>query len=75
MRMKLDYRDYRSEIVEKFFIPLIVKEREEPIEADFSQKEKGIAQRIPWTFVMRLKKSWQIFVKKSSQVFVWGIYF
>lgn len=64
MRMKLDYRDYRSEIVEKFFIPLIVKEREEPIEADFSQKEKAFS-KIPWTFVMRLKKSWQIFVKKS----------
>lgn len=40
--MKLDYRDYRSEIVEKFFIPLIVTEREEPIGADFSQKEKDI---------------------------------
>ncbi|MBM7266917.1 ArsR family transcriptional regulator [Streptococcus sp. 2018037] len=40
--MKLDYRDYRSEIVEKFFIPLIVKDREEPFEADLSQKERDI---------------------------------
>ncbi len=50
--MKLDYRDYRSEIVEKLFIPLIVTEREEPIEVDFSQKEKTFSKML-WKFEMK----------------------
>ncbi|MDN2959974.1 ArsR family transcriptional regulator [Streptococcus suis] len=74
MRMKLDYRDYRSEIVEKFFIPLIVKEREEPIEADFSQKEKGILKD---TLDIRdeIEEKLADFRQEVNQVFVWGYIF
>ncbi|WP_353890769.1 ArsR/SmtB family transcription factor [Streptococcus suis] len=72
--MKLDYRDYRSEIVEKFFIPLIVKEREEPIEADFSQKEKGILKD---TLDIRdeIEEKLADFRQEVNQVFVWGYIF
>ncbi|CYV15237.1 transcriptional regulator [Streptococcus suis] len=71
MRMKLDYRDYRSEIVEKFFIPLIVKEREEPFEADLSQKEKDILKD---AFDIRdeIEEKLADFRQEVNQVFVWG---
>ncbi|NQG58264.1 transcriptional regulator [Streptococcus suis] len=69
--MKLDYRDYRSEIVEKFFIPLIVKEREEPFEADLSQKEKDILKD---AFDIRdeIEEKLADFRQEVNQVFVWG---
>lgn len=71
MRMKLDYRDYRSEIVEKFFIPLIVKEREEPFEADFSQKEKDILQDA-LDIRDEIEEKLADFRQEVNQVFVWG---
>ncbi|HEL1669490.1 TPA: transcriptional regulator [Streptococcus suis 2651] len=69
--MKLDYRDYRSEIVEKFFIPLIVKEREEPIEADFSQKEKDILKDA-LDIRDEIEEKLADFRQEVNQVFVWG---
>ncbi|HEL2421946.1 TPA: ArsR family transcriptional regulator [Streptococcus suis] len=69
--MKLDYRDYRSEIVEKFFIPLIVKEREEPIEADFSQKEKDILKDA-LDIRDEIEEKLVDFRQEVNQVFVWG---
>ncbi|NQL61299.1 ArsR family transcriptional regulator [Streptococcus suis] len=69
--MKLDYRDYRSEIVEKFFIPLIVKEREEPFEADFSQKEKDILQDA-LDIRDEIEEKLADFRQEVNQVFVWG---
>ncbi|HFI2692871.1 TPA: ArsR/SmtB family transcription factor [Streptococcus suis] len=69
--MKLDYRDYRSEIVEKFFIPLIVKEREEPFEADFSQKEKDILKDALETRD-KIEEKLADFRQEVNQVFVWG---
>lgn len=71
MRMKLDYRDYRSEIVEKFFIPLIVREREEPIEADFSQKEKDILKDA-LEIRDEIEEKLADFRQEVNQVFVWG---
>ena len=71
MRMKLDYRDYRSEIVEKFFIPLIVKEREEPFEADFSQKEKDILKDA-LDIRGEIEEKLGGFRQEVNQVFVWG---
>ncbi|WNO79642.1 ArsR family transcriptional regulator [Streptococcus suis] len=69
--MKLDYRDYRSEIVEKFFIPLIVKDREEPIEADFSQKEKDILKDA-LDIRDEIEEKLVDFRQEVNQVFVWG---
>ncbi|HFI2437122.1 TPA: ArsR/SmtB family transcription factor [Streptococcus suis] len=69
--MKLDYRDYRSEIVEKFFIPLIVKEREEPFEADFSQKEKDILKDA-LEIRDEIEEKLADFRQEANQVFVWG---
>ena len=69
--MKLDYRDYRSEIVEKFFIPLIVMEREEPIEADFSQKEKDILKDA-LDIRGEIEEKLGGFRQEVNQVFVWG---
>ncbi|MBO4107533.1 ArsR/SmtB family transcription factor [Streptococcus suis] len=69
--MKLDYRDYRSEIVEKFFIPLIVKEREEPFEADFSQKEKDILKDA-LDIRDEIEEKLTDFLQEVNQVFVWG---
>ena len=69
--MKLDYRDYRSEIVEKFFIPLIVTEREEPIEADFSQKEKDILKDA-LDIRGEIEEKLGGFRQEVNQVFVWG---
>ncbi|HFI0344753.1 TPA: ArsR/SmtB family transcription factor [Streptococcus suis] len=69
--MKLDYRDYRSEIVEKFFIPLIVREREEPIEADFSQKEKDILKDA-LDIRDEIEEKLADFRQEVNQVFVWG---
>ncbi|HFI0147474.1 TPA: ArsR/SmtB family transcription factor [Streptococcus suis] len=69
--MKLDYRDYRSEIVEKFFIPLIVKEREEPFEADFSQKEKDILKDALETRD-KIEEKLADFRQEVNEVFVWG---
>ncbi len=71
MRMKLDYRDYRSEIVEKFFIPLIVKEREEPFEADLSQKEKDILKDA-LDIRDEIEEKLVDFRQEVNQVFVWG---
>lgn len=71
MRMKLDYRDYRSEIVEKFFIPLIVKEREEPFEADFSQKEKDILKDA-LDIRDEIEEKLTDFRQEVNEVFVWG---
>lgn len=71
MRMKLDYRDYRSEIVEKLFIPLIVKEREEPFEADFSQKEKDILKDA-LDIRDEMEEKLADFRQEVNQVFVWG---
>lgn len=71
MRMKLDYRDYRSEIVEKLFIPLIVKDREEPIEADFSQKEKDILKDA-LDIRDEIEEKLVDFRQEVNQVFVWG---
>ena len=68
--MKLDYRDYRSEIVEKFFIPLIVTEREEPIGADFSQKEKDILKDALRTRG-EIEEKLGGFRQEVNQVFVW----
>ncbi|HFU4377451.1 TPA: ArsR/SmtB family transcription factor [Streptococcus suis] len=69
--MKLDYRDYRSEIVEKFFIPLIVRERDEPIEADFSQKEKDILKDA-LDIRDEIEEKLADFRQEINQVFVWG---
>lgn len=69
--MKLDYRDYRSEIVEKFFIPLIVKEREEPFEADFSQKEKDILKDA-LDIRDELEEKLADFRQEVNEVFLWG---
>ncbi|HFR3815936.1 TPA: ArsR/SmtB family transcription factor [Streptococcus suis] len=69
--MKLDYRDYRSEIVEKFFIPLIVTEREEPIEVDFSQKEKDILKDA-LDIRDEMEEKLADFRQEVNQVFVWG---
>ncbi|MGQ7499801.1 ArsR/SmtB family transcription factor [Streptococcus suis] len=69
--MKLDYRDYRSEIVEKFFIPLIVREREEPFEADFSQKEKDILKDA-LDIRDEIEEKLADFHQEVNQVFVWG---
>lgn len=71
MRMKLEYRDYRSEIVEKLFIPLIVKEREEPIEADFSQKEKEILKDA-LGIRDEIEEKLADFRQEVNQFFVWG---
>lgn len=71
MRMKLDYRDYRSEIVEKFFIPLIVKEREEPFEVDFSQKEKDILKDA-LDIRDEMEEKLADFRQEVNEVFVWG---
>lgn len=71
MRMKLDYRDYRSEIVEKFFIPLIVKEREEPFEADFSQKEKDILKDA-LEIRDEIEEKLAYYRQEVNEVFVWG---
>ncbi|MGU7918871.1 ArsR/SmtB family transcription factor [Streptococcus suis] len=69
--MKLDYRDYRSEIVEKFFIPLIVKEREEPFEADFSQKEKDILKDA-LDIRDEIEEKLADYRQEVNEVFVWG---
>ncbi|HFR3798069.1 TPA: ArsR/SmtB family transcription factor [Streptococcus suis] len=69
--MKLDYRDYRSEIVEKFFIPLIVKEREEPFEADFSQKEKDILKDA-LEIRDEIEEKLAYYRQEVNEVFVWG---
>ncbi|HFI0456955.1 TPA: ArsR/SmtB family transcription factor [Streptococcus suis] len=69
--MKLDYRDYRSEIVEKFFIPLIVTEREEPFEADLSQKEKDILKDA-LDIRDEIEEKLADFRQEVNQVFVWG---
>ncbi|HFI0668781.1 TPA: ArsR/SmtB family transcription factor [Streptococcus suis] len=69
--MKLDYRDYRSEIVEKFFIPLIVLEREEPIGADFSQKEKDILKDA-LDIRDEIEEKLADYRQEVNQVFVWG---
>ncbi len=71
MCMKLDYRDYRSEIVEKFFIPLIVKEREEPFEADLSQKEKDILKDA-LEIRNEVENKLADFRQEVNEVFVWG---
>ncbi len=71
MRMKLDCRDYRSEIVEKLFIPLIVKDREEPFEADLSQKEKDILKDA-LDIRDEIKEKLVDFCQEVNQVFVWG---
>lgn len=71
MRMKLDYRDYRSAIVEKFFIPLIVMEREEPFEADLSQKEKDILKDA-LDIRDEMEEKLADFRQEANQVFVWG---
>ncbi|MFM0818352.1 ArsR/SmtB family transcription factor [Streptococcus suis] len=69
--MKLDYRDYRSEIVEKFFIPLIVTEHEEPIEADLSQKERDILKDA-LDIRDEIEEKLADFRQEANQVFVWG---
>ena len=69
--MKLDYRDYRSEIVEKFYIPLIVMEREEPIEANFSQKEKDILKDA-LNICDEIEEKLVDFRQEVNQIFVWG---
>ncbi|MBY4986805.1 ArsR family transcriptional regulator [Streptococcus suis] len=69
--MKLDYRDYRSEIVEKFFIPLIVRERDEPFEADLSQKEKDILKDA-LDIHDEIEEKLADFRQEANQVFVWG---
>ncbi|AER19054.1 ArsR/SmtB family transcription factor [Streptococcus suis] len=69
--MKLDYRDYRSEIVEKFFIPLIVRERDEPFEADLSQKEKDILKDA-LDIHDEIEEMLADFRQEANQVFVWG---
>lgn len=69
--MKLDYRDYRSEIVEKFFIPLIVKEREEPFEADLSQKEKDILKDA-LEIRDEIEEKLADYRQEVNEVFVWG---
>lgn len=69
--MKLDYRDYRSEIVEKFFIPLIVKDREEPFEADLSQKEKDILKDA-LDIRNEVENKLADFRQEVNEVFVWG---
>ncbi len=71
MRMKLDYRDYRSEIVEKLFIPLIVKDREEPFEADLSQKEKDILKDA-LEIRDEIEEKLADFRQEVNEVFVWG---
>lgn len=69
--MKLDYRAYRSEIVEKFFIPLIVREREEPLEADFSQKEKDILNDA-LDIRDEIEAKLVDFRQEVNEVFLWG---
>ncbi|HEL2219993.1 TPA: ArsR family transcriptional regulator [Streptococcus suis] len=69
--MKLDYRDYRSEIVEKLFIPLIVKDREEPFEADLSQKEKDILKDA-LEIRDEIEEKLADFRQEVNEVFVWG---
>ncbi|HEM3716611.1 TPA: ArsR family transcriptional regulator [Streptococcus suis] len=69
--MKLDYRDYRSEIVEKFFIPLIVRERDEPFEADLSQKEKDILKDA-LDIRDEMEEKLADFRQEANEVFVWG---
>ncbi|WP_074391947.1 ArsR/SmtB family transcription factor [Streptococcus suis] len=69
--MKLDYRDYRSEIVEKFFIPLIVKEREEPFEVDLSQKERDILKDA-LDIRDEIEEKLTDFRQEVNEVFVWG---
>ncbi|HEM3576749.1 TPA: ArsR family transcriptional regulator [Streptococcus suis] len=69
--MKLDYRDYRSEIVEKFFIPLIVRERDEPFEADLSQKERDILKDA-LDIRDEIEEKLADFRQEANQVFVWG---
>lgn len=69
--MKLDYRDYRSEIVEKFFIPLIVKEREEPFETDLSQKEKDILKDA-LDIRDEIEEKLADFRQEVNEVFLWG---
>ncbi|HFI0131720.1 TPA: ArsR/SmtB family transcription factor [Streptococcus suis] len=69
--MKLDYRDYRSEIVEKFFIPLIVRERDEPFEADFSQKEKDILKDA-LEIRDEIEEKLADYRQEVNEVFVWG---
>ncbi|HFI0715922.1 TPA: ArsR/SmtB family transcription factor [Streptococcus suis] len=69
--MKLDYRDYRSEIVEKFFIPLIVRERDEPFETDLSQKEKDILKDA-LDIRDEMEEKLVDFRQEANQVFVWG---
>lgn len=71
MRMKLDYRDYRSEIVEKLFIPLIVKEREESFEADLSQKEKDILKDA-LDIRNEVENKLADFRQEVNEVFLWG---
>ncbi|HFH9837406.1 TPA: ArsR/SmtB family transcription factor [Streptococcus suis] len=69
--MKLDYREYRSEIVEKFFIPLIIKEREEPFEADLSQKEKDILKDA-LEIRDEIEGKLADFRQEVNEVFLWG---
>lgn len=72
--MKLDYRSYRSEIVEKLFIPLIVREREEPVEADLSPKEKDILKDA-LNILHELEESLADFRQEVEEVFIWGSIF
>ncbi|HFI0177520.1 TPA: ArsR/SmtB family transcription factor [Streptococcus suis] len=69
--MKLDYRDYRSEIVEKFFIPLIIRERDEPFEADLSQKERDILKDA-LEIRDEIEEKLADFRQEVNEVFVWG---
>ncbi|MBO4111676.1 ArsR/SmtB family transcription factor [Streptococcus suis] len=69
--MKLDYRDYRSEIVEKFFIPLIITEREEPFEADLSQKERDILKDA-LEIRDEIEEKLADYRQEVNEVFVWG---
>ncbi|MGQ7563669.1 ArsR/SmtB family transcription factor [Streptococcus suis] len=69
--MKLDYRDYRSEIVEKFFIPLIVRERDEPFEADLSQKERDILKDA-LEIRDEIEEKLADYRQEVNQFFVWG---
>ncbi|HFI0143663.1 TPA: ArsR/SmtB family transcription factor [Streptococcus suis] len=69
--MKLDYRDYRSEIVEKFFVPLIVREREEPFETDLSQKERDILKDA-LDIRDEMEEKLADFRQEVNEVFVWG---
>ncbi|MDG3131811.1 winged helix-turn-helix transcriptional regulator [Streptococcus suis] len=72
--MKLDYRDYRSEIVEYFFIPLFIRKRDEILGSDFSQKEKEILKDALET-TTEIENKLADFRQEAEEVYLWGYVF